>query len=243
VWRITELAFNPARLDFTSSGQGFRDVTQASAGSARLANAIELTSWDEEPVQLEVCTSCGCVRCAPGGCASLRRTGRHVAVIPAFESMLGGDWPASQYSPPACMRSRGALLVELEPYELLRQRAPGLPEAKNLKPLRAREAVRVFQWEASEFLVGRFPDPVELRVSDVLATSEAGDADRVAEFRAMLADLAGSDRAVTLEECDPDLATVFYVDSPQVAECRAMVADQTGVRLFLEPGFVIKADL
>src|SRR5437763_613424 len=72
-----------ASLDFTSSEQGFRSVTQLVADGTVLVNATELCSWAPSRVQMIVCDHCGQDGCQPGGWLTMRNIGDAVALIPA----------------------------------------------------------------------------------------------------------------------------------------------------------------
>lgn len=143
-------------MDFTSSGQGRPVVTQLLFDEIVVANAVELTDWAEESVQLEVCEACGVIHCNPGGWGALRRLGDSVVLIPDFQAMTEGP---IEYRPPGWMSKPGPALVSGSLVEELWAAVPELPAVTGLKPLSGSEAARCMQWSAPLKVLGEFPAP------------------------------------------------------------------------------------
>ena len=114
------------------------------ADSIQVSNAVGLSNWDEDPIQLAVCETCGELHCNSSGWVSPRRAGDYVLFMPPFEDMLLYDG----YEPPHFFSSKGAMLLDGVRFAELRRLAPALPDAGQLKPLSGREAVWLLQSEA-----------------------------------------------------------------------------------------------
>ena len=104
MWSIDTIETVPVALDFSSSGQGRRAATAVVAAGVCLFNAIELVEVETVATQVEVCESCGIVRCSSGGWVAFRRIGDRVVWIPAWAKMEEGEL---EYGPPPFLRSRG----------------------------------------------------------------------------------------------------------------------------------------
>src|SRR5687768_17513850 len=120
MWRIEKLELRPATLDFTSSDQGWRQVTQLFADGIQLINALELIEWDEEETQFLVCEQCGITHCKQGDWVRVRRSESMVLVLPSFDylsPLLDDD--KVEYSPPRYLRERGIAYIDRSTYESL----------------------------------------------------------------------------------------------------------------------------
>ena len=97
MWQPFNLTTTRVTLDFSSSFGSHFQATQLNADSERLANAIELVDWSDDPIQVDVCEECGITQCKPGGWVTFRRCGQYVLVLPAFAAMADNDL---EYSAP-----------------------------------------------------------------------------------------------------------------------------------------------
>ena len=112
MWAVRDLGTRSATLDFSSSGQASRAVTQAVIDEIVFANAVELCSWDDTRVQVHVCEDCGIEHCASGGWLVSRNVGVGVAFVPAFDEMLSGR-SRPICTPVLCPRHAGVLVRRL----------------------------------------------------------------------------------------------------------------------------------
>jgi hypothetical protein len=107
MWSVRQLTSRRTTLDFSSSGQPSREVTQIFADGLLFANAAELSSWNEKRIQLIVCEACGIERCQPGGWLEPRLAGSDVIFAPAFSDMLAGESERTEYAPPPYVADSG----------------------------------------------------------------------------------------------------------------------------------------
>jgi hypothetical protein len=194
MWTVEEIEAIPAELDFSSSGGGHRSVTAIKADGVRLINAIELVEVDQAVTQVEICEGCGYTNCAPGGWVSFRRLDQRVVWIPAFDWMSRGAWDESEYRPPSFIGSKGAPIFTSAIWDQLRKLHRGLPRCDDLPWINSREAARLCQWTAPDYLLGKFPQEPLMRrdllvaVSEGDLTEEAGVVDACLQFHFEAAD-------------------------------------------------------
>lgn len=210
MWRVREVVTRKVRLDFSSSGQRERDVTQIIADGTVLANAIELTDWKGPSVQLIVCEECGTEHCEPGGWVAPRWTGSHVILLPDFARMADDDWALREYRPPDYVSSRGIPILE----ESLATAIPAFRWSHELALLTGQELVRAMQWAAPMNILGRFPEPPRVRRGDVIATSESDLGSAIDALEADIERLVQDDAPLVLGVCSPEARPItFYVDA------------------------------
>jgi len=214
MWPIEEIEVRDVQLDFTSSGGG-RPRTQAiyAAGTC-LVNALAFANLNEDPTQVIICESCGCVHCEPGGWVRIRRVADSIAFIPAFAEMLEGGFESTEYSPPQYLSSRGAPLFSPDAYQRMRAQAPAFPSIDNIKSIIASEAVRLIQWHAPLGILGRFPHQPKLRRDAILAVSE-GELDEECERVQQFVDNnVGSSSGLSVVDASGVAPIEFYLDGP-----------------------------
>lgn len=210
-WLVQRLDVERAVLDFSSSGQGPRTVTQLVADGVVVANATELTSWSGPSSQVEVCDSCGYEGCAPGGWVSVRQAGDVVVWIPAFGELARGDRDGDELAPPAYLKQRGLPCFAGDVAVAL-ERAVG--SRRPFPPLTRRELALAFQWVAPAGILGAFPEQPAIRRSAVLAVSSGDRAAVLDRLDALLAGAWADDAPVQLERLSSAEPVELYLDMP-----------------------------
>jgi hypothetical protein len=212
MWHVESIEHVPRVLDFSSSGQGLREVTTLIADGICIANAVSLLDFAniDERLQVHICENCGVTGCEPGGWITLRRLGSAILWVPCFEAMAADVAAAREYAPPTY--ERGLPIFGAVTYEALRRHIPEFPPIELVAPLRSRDAIRLLQWHAPGRVLGRFPDPPRLRREAVLA-SDLGELDRAVD--ALEATVAGAwENDRPLREVENGNAKCFYLDLP-----------------------------
>ena len=179
----SDLRLSKAVLDFRSSGQARRSVTQLFSGETLLLNGLELADFQEPAFQAVTCEQCGHEGCEPGGWISLRRLADDVLWIPAWSELDCSDSSMGdlldEMGPPAYLE-HGYLLIESVAWSQLRAAHKAVPAAEDLPPLSCHELARTLQWGAPLSWLGRFPAPPEPNLSAVL-TADGGVASEYVE--------------------------------------------------------------
>ena len=183
-------------LDFSSSGQANREVTQILVDGVLFANAIELSSWNQRRIQLIVCEDCGIEHCAQGGWLTPHVVGTDVIFTPAFSDMLAGATDQAEYAPPGYVKESGIPLFTQETYAILRRYADELPSPGELPELGGADLVRCVQWEAPMRILGCFPEEVALRRNLLVAVSEGDVAQHADNLSTAIKQLVVSKGAV-----------------------------------------------
>ena len=148
MWRVENPELRPATLDFRSSGQGWRHVTQLFAGELQLINAIELVEWDEDECQFLVCEECGITHCKPGDWVRVRRTDSRVVILPSFEYVSSKlEENRIEYCPPGYLTERGVAYCDRSTYETLESQHSSFPSFEQIPQLNAREAELLSMWD------------------------------------------------------------------------------------------------
>lgn len=156
-WRVDKVTSRKMELDLRPSGQAPWTVTQIFLDDVCFANAAEVTSWDEQSFQVQVCEACAVEHCNSGGWLQLRSLGEERIFIPAFEDLDSADeWEAHMYRAPHFLRAQGVPIVSRDRFTELQSIVPSLPEEP--PPLLASEAARLLCWEAPR---GVFRDTAE----------------------------------------------------------------------------------
>jgi hypothetical protein len=223
MWKVRSLETRQAAMDFTSSGQGRPIKTQLVFDGTVVANAIELSEWSEEPVQLEVCAQCGFERCAPGGWAALRRLGNALLILPAFEAVAENP---DEYGPPAWMAGRGPALMAEDLIGALQAAVPELPKIETLRKATGADAARSIQLSAPWKVLGQLPENPALRSAHVVAVSHGTLAAVVRELDRLLAVVLAQPE-IRLREPDRDSSRVtLFLDLPGFPEWSPLVMNQ-----------------
>ena len=232
MWVVRDFQIETQELDFTSAGLGKSSTRVLKSDSVSVINALKYFEFESNPSQALICEHCGTPQCGSGGWISLRGLGGHALFIPAFAEMRQGEWELTEYSPPLYMESRGALLFSDSIYSALRAEVPGFPECQSLPPLTVRDAIDLAQWEAPLKVLGSFPDPVEIRREDLLASS-SGELDHAVRSLQSLLEA----RDTVLAPARPAETITFHLDGPSFPEWSPVAIDETGQVIFkLAPG-------
>ncbi len=209
MWNVSTLETRRAAMDFTSSGQGRPIKSQLVFDGAVVANAIELTDWSEEPVQLEVCAACGIERCAPGGWAVVRRLGNALLILPAFEAMAEDP---KEYAPPQWIAERGPALIAEGLIGALQSAVPELPKVETLKPVTGADAARSIQLSAPREILGQLPKTPAVRSAKVIAVSQGTIAEVVRELDRLLAEAVAQPEIRLRENAGNSDQVTLYLD-------------------------------
>lgn len=241
MWKITNIERRRATLDFTSSGQGVRQVGQLYFDGICFANAIELTSWDADVFQTIICEGCGIEHCESKGWLELRRAGEYVVWIPLFAKMLSDEFGLREYAPPDHLKLKGIPVFDRKQYSGLLKLVPKLPEIDRIQPLSASEVVRMLQWEAPANVLGKFPEPVSLNESMIVAVSDDNEVSlQLRRLRRLINLLSTSSSVVLLQLVAPDANVItFYLDITTFPEWHPMVFLRESPQLFFEPWLVV----
>ena len=152
---VTDLKTEPRSFSFESSGQGEHRDQALVADVVTLVNMMEQVEWADDPMQVEICTSCGFVHCAPGNYVALRRVPGFVVLVASTRAYHDADpYDRREYIAPSFIRQQGAPMIAFSDWNRLRANHADIPEAAAVKPLRWREAVLLAQFEAPQRLLG-----------------------------------------------------------------------------------------
>lgn len=241
MWAVRDLARKLATLDFSSSGQASRTVTQIVVDGLVFANAAELSSWDQPRVQVHVCEDCGVEQCASGGWLVPRNVGIGVAFVPDFDEMLVGDWERMEYAPPDF--ARGLPVFQPDDYVRLRRLCGGLPAIEVVPVVTGVELLRCFQWDAPAQVLGRFPAEVQLHHDLLLAVSDGEVSEAAAILEDALRWIGGRNR-VRLTPVPSTAHTItLYLDAPGTPEWTPLCTIDGDVRLAAPlPGHLVATE-
>ena len=142
MWEIKDPIIQKASLNFTSSGQGFREVSQLVSDGVVVMNALELMDFDEDLTQVLICDHCGTPGCNSGGRVKFRFSDDFILMIPAFDEMQD-EWSKTEYSPPHYLNKQGTPFFKAEIYKKLRSQNQVFPSIEKIKALQMREAMRL----------------------------------------------------------------------------------------------------
>ena len=205
MWEITNPAIQKARLDFTSSGQGFFEVSKLVSDGVEIMNALELMDFGEDKIQLLICDHCGTINCKSGDWVNLRSSGDFVLMIPAFDEMRD-NWSETEYSPPRYFGKEGTPYFSLETYEKLQSQNTSFPKIESIKHLQAREAMRLAQLYMPMNLFGEPPE-VRLNIEkagNIVASSEGETKDCIKTIENILIRNYENTAVVNLRRIKPD---------------------------------------
>lgn len=244
MWRIENPTIRKANLDFTSSGQGFREVSQLMSGEVILMNALELMEWSDDRTQVLVCDHCGFPGCESGNWINLRISGDFVFLIPAFDELENDSWTKTEYGAPRYLKKMGTPYFEVDTYKSLLKFDLNFPDLGQIGKLEMREAMRLAQFEMPFRIFGD-PPVVELRREKsglVVATSDGEPSHLLEIVREILSASYESNSPALLRKPNADEEIVYlFLDAAEFTDWRAMVKRGTEYKLMVEEELVIQA--
>jgi hypothetical protein len=202
-----------------------------------VANAIELTEWCDEPIQLEVCEQCGMVQCKTGGWGVARSMAGAVLFLPAFGAM---EDDLTEYSPPLWISEHGPALVPPSLVGSLREAVPWLPAVDSLKRVSASEVARSIQGFAPRQVLGRFPETPVLHGEKLCAVSKGDLSEVVAEVNGLLTSLATEEPVKFREQDGSEAELILYLDAIGYPEWAPVVETRRGLALRWGP-YIVEA--
>ncbi len=237
MWRIEHPELRPATLDFTSSGQGWRKVTQLFADGIQLINALELVDWGMEDAQFLICEACGIEGCEQGGWVRIRRSDSMVLILPAFDYVWAEREEAkTEYSPPHFLKTHGVAYLEQSVYENLRLQHDSFPSFDAIQPLNMREATLIFHWEAPAQVLG---PPADVRVRHELIIG-ASEVDCVKQMEEVIQKQYQNDSPSVLRPLSKSETPIsIYIEASEFIDWKPMVFDGVTYRLVIDSTFVI----
>lgn len=242
MWEIKNPSIQKAKVDFTSSGQGFREVSQLVFDEVVIMNALELMDFDEDRIQVLICDHCGTVNCQSGGWINLRLSGDFVLMIPAFDEMQD-EWSKTEYGPPRYFGKEGTPYFNLETYKNLQNQNNYFPKIENIKPLQAREAMRLAQLYMPMNLFGNPPE-VRLNVEkarNIVASSEGEPKECLKEIEDILLQNYEKKSFANLRRVTPDEEIVYlFTDEVEFIDWQILVKDNSEKKLLIEETFVVE---
>lgn len=242
MWEIKNPTIQKAKLDFTSSGQGFREVLQLVSDGVLIMNALELMDFDEDRVQVLICDHCGTVHCKSGDWINLRLSGDFVLMIPAFDEMQD-DSSKTEYSPPRYFGKEGTPYFNLETYKTLQSQNSLMPKIESIKSLQACEAMRLAQLYMPMKLFG---EPSELKLNNekaktIVASSEGNPKDCLKEIEDILLQNYEKKSFANLRRVMPDEEIIYlFIDEAAFIDWQILAKDNSEKKLLIEETFVVE---
>ncbi|HEU4506777.1 MAG TPA: hypothetical protein VFR78_00970 [Pyrinomonadaceae bacterium] len=239
MWKLDNLEIKPATLDFSSSGQAKREVSQLFSNGIELINALELVDWDPDHTQFLICEECGFVHCEPGGGVGFRKSGPLVLMLPAEEYVWGERQDKQEYRPPPYLTKRGIPYLTVSTYEDLRSMHSSFPAVDQIRDLNLREAALLFHWTAPLHILG--DPPVISTRRDIVTGSSEGDYvepfDRLEDLlRAQYEDKSPAHLRAPLSN---ERVVSFYLQAAEFVQWDALVFDGSEYRLLVDSTYVI----
>ncbi|QQS32088.1 MAG: hypothetical protein IPM50_10430 [Acidobacteriota bacterium] len=242
MWRIQNPIIRRTKLDFTSSEQGFREVSQLVFDGVVLLNAIELTDWEADGTQLIICDRCGFTHCETGGWANVRKAGDYVFVLPAFNLLESGS-NSDEYAPPPYIRKFGVPYFSVTQYGELVATKLGFPEYDTILPMEMRDAVRIVQLETPYRIFGE-PPTVDLKPDKkalAIASSEGEPHEHLRNIEILLKVHYDDRRSAQLRPMTVDEKIIsIFLDADVFIDWKPLAKGPKGWLLTLEDNFVIE---
>lgn len=239
MWKPTEISTSQSKMDFTSSGQEVRTVTQLYFNDVLFCNGIELVEFDVKRVQFIVCDHCGYAGCSPGNWLTVRKLRDLVIFIPSFESMEDGEWEMSEYQAPFQIKKRGAIYLEKNQFKVVQSYLPSLPDIDCLEEIKTREIAQLFQFEAPFRVLGKFPDPILFRKDLYVATTSELEDGIISQLEGLL-DTFYRSKSVADFICIKEDISIF-LDGTEFIEWKPICTDGSKIYLKLLPNIGLKA--
>lgn len=242
MWQIKNPKFEPTTLDFTSSQQDHFQATRLVADGVELMNAIELTEWEKDRVQVLICVHCGIVGCASGGWVSLRSAGDLFLLMPAFDAMRDDDWSRTEYGPPSFVKDHGAAYFDRRTYDFLREKSTSVPPFEKIRPLQMREAMWLVQSSAPMRILGE-PATLDLdrrKFDYAVAAMEGDPKEHLHNAEHLLRENFESYSAVRLRPLLPDEESItLFLETTEFIDWKVMVLYDGKYKFVIDNEFVI----
>lgn len=240
MWRVENPTIEKTNLDFRSSGQGFREVSQLKSDEVVLMNALDLMDWSDDPTQIFVCGHCGYPRCEAGNWISLRLSGNYVFLMPAFD-----DWETdkTEYGPPEYLRKNGTPYFTLEKYKILVDLDLDFPVLENIRKLEMRDAMRIAQLEMPWRIFGEPPkvDLTKQKADLVIAASEGDHQEYLQVIDKLLRENYENKSHAFIRKPLPDEEIVsLFLDAAEFTRWHALSRKDGEYKLLVEESLVIE---
>lgn len=239
MWKPTEITTSQSKMDFTSSGQEVRTVTQLYFDDMLFCNGIELVQPDADTVQFIVCDHCGYAGCSSGNWLTIRKLGDLVIFIPSFESMEDGERELSEYQAPYQIRKRGAVYLEKDQFEVAQSYLPDLPGFDCLEEIKNREIALLVQFEAPFRVLGEFPDPIQFRKDLYLATTSELEDGIIPKLEELMNAFYNSMSRAQRIGSEEDIS--IFLDGSDLVEWKPICTDGSEFYVKLSPNIGLKA--
>lgn len=243
MWEIKNPVIQKTKLDFTSSGQGFCEVSQLVSDGVVLMNALELMEFDEDEVQLLICDHCGTINCESGNWVSFRKSADYILLIPVFEQMEDDEWSKTQYSPPGYLKKEGTPFFDLQVYENLREQFPDFPKTDVIKNLEMREAMRLAQQNMPLRIFGE-PPQINVRHDKfkyITASSEKTVEEQLKRIEEILRQNYQKTSAARVRRPSANEKIIhLFIDINEFTDWQALIKTDSGYFLMLEEEFLIE---
>ena len=241
MWRIENPELRSAKLDFTSSGYDWQEVTQLFVDGVQLINAVELVNWDTDDTQVLICEACGIDHCKPGDWVRVRRSDSMILMLPAF-GYVWAERPEDrvEYSPPKYLRQRGGVAYfDRSTYEGLHSQNPKFPEFEQIRQLNMREATLLFHWTTPAQVLGITPE-IRINEETIVGASEGSSSSYVTVLKDLLnRQYNDTSPAIVRPLTESDRVISLYLDASEFTDWRALVVAGEDYQLVVDSKFVI----
>ncbi|MBI3649501.1 MAG: hypothetical protein HY231_00450 [Acidobacteria bacterium] len=240
MWQIKNPVIKTTTLDFQSSGQPSRQVTQLFSAGILLINALELVDWQEEKTQFLICESCGYAHCKSGDWISLRAAGERLLILPAFAAWCKNRDISTEYHPPAYVLKRGIPFLTLADYEALQLLHSAFPAVDKIRQLNLQEAIWAFQLEAPRRMFGNPSEKIVAQKEAVIGASE-GDFNEHLQFIEAFAQTNRNNESPVELRMPKAAETIIsvYLDTHEFVEWKILAYHEANKYLLLNSEFVI----
>jgi hypothetical protein len=243
MWELENIITKKVRFDLSSSGEPDVYVTQLWNDDVELINACEYVNWSDSEYQFLICDSCGYVGCKSRDWVEIKRTESIALIMPAFRRLSEtSEFIRDHYLPPYYLCDRGVIFSDREHYDNKLYPITSFPEFEQLPLLSAWEAVKLFQFEAPNRILGYIFNPPELYRDIIIASSDGNFMEQTPELMTLMNNLSTSSSTVKLRKMtEQDQVISFYLDISGFPEWAALSYDGSQYSLYLEPGYVIES--
>jgi hypothetical protein len=241
MWMITSVEEMSAELDFRGSRGGMYPVRQLAFDGVPFANAVDLTTWTADPIQVRVCEGCGFERCATGGWLSARQAGEFLLFVPAAAELASADPSWEEWAPPDFVVNQGSPVLDLSARESLAQFVPSFADLCEQRPFKFEEALKVMQFEAPARALGNWMERPRLNREMVLAAGWGEVEAHLEVLDSLVASEEAANRAWALRAVRPeDVEVILDLDHDSEHEWKPFVYSDGKSRLRFEPGLVLE---